>query len=84
LPAPQIHLVLNAAYEASGLLAQTAAFARWPVADLICTHLDEEARWGKLWNLVLGTKFALGFLSAGQNVPGDFQAASLERLLPDR
>ena len=62
------------------LLAQTRAFSRLPVADLILTHLDEETAWGKLWNLVLGTNYALGFLSAGQNVPGRFCAAQAELL----
>ena len=77
----EIHLVLNAAYEVSVLLAQVRAFAALPVTDLIVTHLDEEPRWGKLWNLVLGTHYPLRFLGAGQNVPGDFQAATAERIL---
>jgi flagellar biosynthesis GTPase FlhF len=82
LPEAQVHLVLNAAYEVPRLLEQVEAFSRLPVADFIFTHLDEETRWGKLWNFVLGTNLAIGFLSAGQNVPGDFQAASAELLLP--
>ncbi len=77
----EIHLVLNAAYETTVLLAQVRAFAGLPVTDLIVTHLEEEPRWGKLWNLVLGTNYPLRFLGAGQNVPGDFQAATAERIL---
>ena len=77
----EIHLVLNAAYETSVLLAQVRAFAGLPVTDLIVTHLEEEPRWGKLWNLVLGTNYPLRFLGAGQNVPGDFQPATAERIL---
>ena len=50
----QVHLVLNAAYETTALLAQARAFAEeLPVADLVVSHLDEEPRWGKLWNLTL-------------------------------
>ena len=79
-PGVQVHLVLNAAYTTALLLAQSRAFSRLPVADLILTHLDEETAWGKLWNLVLGTNYALGFLSAGQNVPGRFCAAQAELL----
>jgi flagellar biosynthesis protein FlhF len=81
LPAPQVHLVLNAAYEMSTLFAQARAFGSLPVADLSFTHLDEEGRWGKLWNFVFGTNYTLRFFSAGQNIPGDFFAASAERLL---
>jgi flagellar biosynthesis protein FlhF len=78
---PRIHLVLNAAYEVPTLLAQARAFAVLPVEDLIFTHLDEETRWGKLWQLVMGTNFPVRFLSAGQNIPGDFSVASPEKIL---
>ena len=79
--APHVHLVLNAAYDVSLLLAQLRAFETLPVDDLIFTHLDEETRWGKLWNIALGTKYALRFFSAGQNIPGEFHEASPEKLL---
>ena len=77
----QVHLVLNGAYESAQLLAQARAFAALPIADLIVTHLDEETRWGKLWNLVLGTDYPLRYLSSGQNIPGDFAEASADLLL---
>jgi flagellar biosynthesis protein FlhF len=79
--AAHVHLVLNAAYESAQLLAQTRAFAALPVTDLIVTHLDEETRWGKLWNLVLGTDYPIRYLAAGQNIPGGFTEASAEHLL---
>jgi len=75
---PQIHLILNAAYDISILLAQVRAFSSLPIQDLVLTHLDEEPRWGKLWNLVLGTNYAIRHLSTGQNIPGDFFEASPE------
>jgi len=81
LPSPQIHLVLNAAYESATLLTQVRAFASLPVTDLILSHLDEEPRWGKAWNLVLGTNYSLRLLSAGQNVPGDLLDASAQTIL---
>jgi len=77
----RVHLVLNAAYEVPLLLAQARAFALLPVDDLILTHLDEEPRWGKIWNVVLGTNYPVRFLSAAQNVPGDFIPATPERIL---
>jgi flagellar biosynthesis protein FlhF len=77
----QVHLVLNAAYEVPLLLAQARAFSALPVDDLILTHLDEEPRWGKIWNVVLGTNYPVRFLSAAQNVPGEFIAATAERIL---
>ena len=77
----RVHLVLNAAYEVPLLLAQARAFSMLPIEDLILAHLDEEARWGKVWNVVLGTNYPVRFLSAAQNVPGEFFPATAERIL---
>jgi flagellar biosynthesis protein FlhF len=82
IPGAQVHLVLNAAYDVSVTLAQARAFAALPVNDVIFTHTDEERRLVKLWNLVLGTNFAVRFLSGGQNIPGDFFVAAPELLIP--
>ena len=80
IPNAQVHLVLNAAYETPLLLAQARAFASLPIQDVIVTHLDEETRWGKLWNLTLGTNCTLRFLAAGQNIPGEFTPATAEQI----
>lgn len=80
-PRCQVHLVLNLAYELPLLLKQLRAFASVPVNDLIFTHLDEEPRWGKIWNFVLGTNYCVSFCGAGQNVPGDFFVASAAKII---
>lgn len=80
-PGANVHLVLNAAYESTVMLAQARAFSSFPVTDLLITHLDEELRWGKLWNLWLGTNFTFSRLSAGQNIPGEFHGAEAEQIL---
>lgn len=84
MPASEVHLVLNAAYDVPILLAQARGFAALPVDDLILTHLDEEKRLAKLWNLVLGTNFTIRFLSRGQNIPGNFVCARPELLIPSQ
>ena len=78
---PEIHLVLNAAYETQHLLDQARFFSALGITDLIVTHLDEEPRWGKLWNLVFGTNFSIRSLCDGQNVPGDFRTATPDLIL---
>ncbi len=78
---PEIHLVLNAAYESTHLLEQVRFFSKLEISDLVLTHLDEENRWGKIWNLVLGTNHTIRFLSAGQNIPGEFFPATPEIVL---
>jgi flagellar biosynthesis protein FlhF len=83
MPGASVSLVLNAAYGLPLLQAQVRAFARLPLTDLVFTHLDEEPRWSKLWNFVLGTNYPLSFLSAGQNIPGQFIRATPEVLFPE-
>jgi flagellar biosynthesis GTPase FlhF len=80
LPNPHVHLVLNAAYESSTLLAQCRGFAELEPCDLILTHLDEEPRRLKLWNFCFGSSLSIRFLSAGQKIPGQFLKATPELL----
>jgi flagellar biosynthesis protein FlhF len=77
---PEVHLVLNGAYDITVLLAQIRAFAALPIQDICLTHLDEELRWGKVWNLVLGTNYSLRHFGTGQNIPGDFCEAAPDRV----
>ncbi len=81
LPSPQVHLVLNAAYESQTLLQQVRAYSRIVLKDLVITHLDEEQRLGKLLNLVLGTNYRVAYLTGGQNVPGEFRVADAHAFL---
>jgi flagellar biosynthesis GTPase FlhF len=76
-----LHLVLNAAYDTSILLAQVRAFSVLPIEDIVLAHLDEETRWGKIWNLALGSPYPIRFLSSGHNIPGDFSPATPDRIL---
>jgi flagellar biosynthesis protein FlhF len=82
VPGASVTLVLNAAYDVALLQNQVRAFSRLPITHLLFTHLDEERRWSKLWNFVLGTNYSLSFLSAGQNIPGRFLPAAPELLFP--
>lgn len=79
---PHVHLVLNAACETSILFGQIRAFTPLAPEDVIFTHLDEEQQRVKLWNFVLGTNLPLGFLSAGQKIPGEFCRADSASLFP--
>jgi flagellar biosynthesis protein FlhF len=84
LPAPHIHLVLNAANETLLLFEQFNWFAQMMPEDLVFTHLDEERRRVKLWNFVLGTNCCLGWLGAGQKIPGEFNRADTTLLFPHK
>lgn len=80
LPDPHIHLVLNAAYDTRNLLAQCHAFGPLRPHDLIFTHLDEEPRRIKLWNVPFASDLPVRFLSSGQKIPGEFRSATPDLL----
>ena len=84
LPAPHIHLVLNAAYDTEVLFEQFHAFAPLQPEDVIFTHLDEEQRRVKLWNFVIGKNCPLGWLAGGQKLPGTFVSAEASELFPQK
>ncbi len=81
LPPVQVHLVLNAAYDTAASLAQARALSALSISDVIVTHLDEEPHWCRLWNLMLGLQLPIRYLSAGQNIPGEFMEARVDRVL---
>lgn len=76
-----VHLVLNLAYDVNLLVEQARTFAACGVKDLIFTHMDEELRWGKAFDVASGTNFPMRFLSAGQNVPGQLVPAEAAMIL---
>jgi flagellar biosynthesis protein FlhF len=80
LTTPQVHLVLNLAYENSVLMNQVRAFSRLEIADLIFTHLDEVPNKTKLLDFLFQTQYPISFFSSGQNIPGCFQPVTPEGL----
>jgi flagellar biosynthesis protein FlhF len=81
VPNRRVHLVLNAAYSARALMDQIRLFSALPVDDLILTHLDEEKQLGKLWNVLVGTKYTIRSVASGQNFPGDLRNVTVDDLL---
>lgn len=75
-----VHLVLNSCYDTNLMIAQAREFSALNISDIILTHLDEENRRGRIWNLVLGTNFAIGYISSGQNIPGILEIARPQML----
>jgi len=73
-------LVLNSAYELDHLIRLVRSFGELPVQGLVMTHLDEETRWSKLWNLTLVTGMPIRYCSSGQEMPGDFVETSPQNL----
>ena len=74
-------LVVNAAYDAE-LIKRAYAFGEeLRATHVVFTHLDELIHWGKLWEFVIGQPLQPLFLSAGQNLAGDFSEQVFDSIL---
>lgn len=77
----RVHVVVDLAYDSEIQRRQVKAFAEVLPVTVALSHLDEEPRRGRIWNLVLGTKCSVSFLSAGQNIPAGLVRPTPEALV---
>jgi flagellar biosynthesis protein FlhF len=74
-------LVVNAAYD-SELIKRAYTFGEeLGATHVVFSHIDELMHWGKLWEFVLGQRLQPLFLSAGQNLAGDFSEQIFDSIL---
>jgi flagellar biosynthesis protein FlhF len=74
-------LVINAAYDTAMIKRAYAFGAELSATHVVFTHLDELIHWGKLWEFVLGQGLQPLFLSAGQNLAGDFSEQVFDSIM---
>ncbi len=79
-PGIEIHLCLAATTREDELQESISRFSMLPVSRLIFTKLDECSRYGDIVNAHLASKLPLSYLTGGQQVPEDIEAASSNRL----
>jgi flagellar biosynthesis protein FlhF len=74
-------LVVNAAYDTE-LIKRAYTFGEdLSATHVVFSHVDELIHWGKLWEFVLGQRLQPLFLSAGQNLAGDFSEQVFDSIL---
>jgi flagellar biosynthesis protein FlhF len=82
------HLVLACPTRDADQVEVMASFARFAPRSLIFTKLDETATYGPILNQVARSGLPVSYLTSGQKVPEDLEAATREglakRLLPPR
>ena len=76
----ETHLVLSAATDARTLETTTESFASVGTSGLILTKLDEASELGPLYPVLRDAELPIRYLTNGQNVPNDIEAARAERL----
>lgn len=76
----EIHLVLSSTV-AEGVMKRTVdRFSALKPSRLIFTKLDEAVAFGSLFNIAIGTKLPVSFVTTGQEVPDQFELADASRL----
>jgi flagellar biosynthesis protein FlhF len=76
----EVHLVLSATYGASILAKMAERFAEVGTTALLLTKVDETHGLGNLLPLVRASRVPLSYITNGQNVPDDIEAADATRL----
>jgi flagellar biosynthesis protein FlhF len=78
--ADEVHLVLSAAAGHSGLVKTAARFAPVGTTSLVLTKLDETSALGNILPLLASSRLPLSYVTNGQNVPDDIEAAGRRKL----
>ncbi|MBI3679853.1 MAG: hypothetical protein HY235_05595 [Acidobacteria bacterium] len=76
-----VHLVLSAATRIADLRLAFERYARFRPSKLLFTHLDETESLGAIYTLAAQSGKPVSFLSNGQQIPEDVEAASAERIV---
>lgn len=76
----EVHLVLSSVASVAQLKQAAERFAPVGTTHLLLTKLDEAAGLGNLLPLLRGCELPLSYLTDGQNVPDDIEAAERRKL----
>lgn len=77
----ETHLVLAAPVAESVLMDTIRRYQSLPIHNVILTKLDETSKFGGMYNILSQAGIPVSYLSAGQRVPEDLDAATRERLV---
>lgn len=80
LPDPEVYLVLSATVRYADMVRAVERFEPLGFRHLIVTKVDETTAPGMVLNAVMYTGRPLAYLSTGQDVPDDFEAADPDRV----
>ncbi len=78
--ADEVHLVVSSAVSTSALIHTAGRFAPVGVTAVVVTKLDEATGLGGVLGFARGARLPLSYVTNGQNVPDDIEAADPRRL----
>ena len=76
----ELHLLMGANADDESMIEAYRSYRKLPVDYLTFTKVDEAVRFGSLYNLLVTYQKPVAYLTTGQRVPGDIEAATVSRL----
>jgi len=74
-------LLLSAATKENDLVDILAKFKVFSISKLLFTKLDESTSYGNIFNQLIRSKIPVSYFTNGQQVPGDIENATLEKMV---
>ncbi len=76
----ELHLLIGANIDDESMIEAYRSYQKLPIDYLTFTKVDEAVRFGTLYNILLTYQKPVAYLTTGQRVPGDIEAATVNRL----
>ncbi|MDY6863677.1 MAG: flagellar biosynthesis protein FlhF [Thermodesulfobacteriota bacterium] len=77
----EVHLVVSCTTKERDLYNVAKSFSEVPFQRIVFTKLDESTTYGNILNLAIRFKSTFSFFTYGQNIPGDIELATPERII---
>lgn len=76
----ELHLLMGANADDESMIEAYRTYRKLPIDYLSFTKVDEAVRFGSLYNILVTYQKPVAYLTTGQRVPGDIEAATVNRL----
>jgi flagellar biosynthesis protein FlhF len=76
----ELHLLMGANVDDESMIEAYRTYRKLPIDYLSFTKVDEAVRFGSLYNILVTYQKPVAYLTTGQRVPGDIEAATVNRL----
>ena len=76
----ELHLLMSANCDNEFMIEAYRFYTKLPIDYVALTKVDEAVRFGSLYNFLLTYRKPVAYITTGQNVPGDIEFATVDRL----
>lgn len=77
----ELHLLMSANYDDGFMMNVHKFYRKLPIDYIALTKVDEAVRFGFLYNFLLTYQRPVAYITTGQNVPGDIEFVTVDKLV---